>query len=162
VTALGVRKRKIGGVTHMGNDASAKTYETGSLTRTETIDPRDHALVIVIEGLRVAKSGPYTGQTVIGPTQVYVEGAHLGLLSSLEITLRSNQTTPEVKFQFASGVKSESATDTLLTAIDKYVNMVRKALPWASWSSPLGSSATEELFVFDPGQIKPTLSESKP
>lgn len=145
--------------------ADSASTETGTLSkRNDTINLSDHALVVVFEGVKVLDEGPYKGQKVIRPAKVYIEGKQIGVLSSFQLTQNGDNPFPEVKFAFASGLKDEDIpkmSDRLRDSLSRFVDLIRKNLPWASWSMPGASSTASSITVFDPSQVKPTTPSQK-
>jgi hypothetical protein len=147
----------------MKSEKSAGSQRVGKTpTKSDTVTLNDHAMVITVGGVRDITEGPYKGAKTFSSTKVYVGGKQVGLLSSFRLSCTSNNPIPEVHFEFLSGLKETTGLSTsLLGALAKYLEVIREKLPWASWASPGSSSPTQEVTVFDPGQINPTTPESK-
>lgn len=146
--------------------ADSASTETGTPTkRNDTINLSDHALVVVFEGVKVLEHGPYKGERVVRPAKIYIEGKQIGVLSSFRLTQNGDNPLPEVSFAFASGLKDEdipTMSDRLKATLSGFVGLIRKNLPWATWSMPGASSPPPaSVTVFDPGQVKPTTPVQK-
>ena len=136
---------------------AATDTEAGS-DSAETIDLADFALVITFGGIKTVPDGPFKGERAIDPPKVYVQGKPLALVSRVDVSLVANEPLPQLRFTFGDlppklVAKSPAAKE----VYEKYVGMVRQALPWASFTSPVGDHGpTKPLDVLDPGTSRPT------
>jgi len=135
--------------TRKGAKESATTGETKTGTA-ESLDLADHALVVVFGGVTTMKKGPFTGEKTVSPVKVYLYGKQIGLLSRFELSQSSNQPLPEVDFTFPDEKVLERGSDSLRQSYEKYLTMVKEALPWATLNG-----RKHNVNVFDPGTVSP-------
>lgn len=122
----------------------------------DSIDLGHRALVITVGGFGVAQSGPYKGERIVHPTEIYVYGQKLAMISHVVYKQAPEQPLPELHFTF-SDIDRDAIenNETVKRIYEKYVHLVRDRLPWASYTSPLGNRAPTTLNVLDLGIIRP-------
>jgi hypothetical protein len=165
MTSRGVRRIARDGEMHMKSGKSVRTPEVGKTpTRSDLIDLNDHELVIVLGGSKVVTDGPNKGLNTFSPAKIYMGGKQVGMLDSFHFSWTADNLLPEIRFSFWSKIKDEDIPklpSSVKDALTRYLKLIQEKLPWATWTAPGSSSPTQEMTVFDPGQINPTTPESK-
>lgn len=119
--------------------------------KTNTIELKEGSLVVVFDGLKKVESGPYVGETTIGSFKVYLGTEQVGLIQHFRLEANANEPLPKIEFDFGSALPEPSAQDPelevqeaavtrLREAYRRYVDRIRRFIPWAKWTSPVGSS----------------------
>jgi len=124
--------------------------------KTNTIELKEGSLVVVFEGLKKVESGPYAGETTLGSFKVYLGTEQVGLLQSFRIEAHANEPLPKIEFDFGSALPEPDARDPelkttqeeawgrLRDTYQRYVDSIRKFIPWAKWTSPVELSPPPE------------------
>lgn len=141
----------------MPKKTRAATATEAGRDSVESLDPANFALVITFGGIKIVPEGPFKGERAIDPPKIYVQGKLMALVSRLDVSLVANEPLPQLRFTFGDlPPKLVAESHAVKEVYEKFVGRVREALPWATFTSPVGNNGpTKPMDVLDPGTIQP-------